>query len=69
MPRWSWLKNREQKLKSGELEALLADINYCREREKIAKLKSGVKVWQQRRREAEKVIIERFGEDALMKPR
>ncbi len=69
MPRWSWLKDRDQKLKSGTLEDLLSDINYCREREKIAKLKWGVTIWQRRRRETENVIIERFGEDALMKRR
>jgi hypothetical protein len=67
MSRWSWLKNREQKLKSGSLEDLYADIEYCRTREKIAKLKSSVKTWQQRRAEAEKAVAERFGEEVLEK--
>ena len=67
MSRWSWLKDREQKLKYGSLADLHAHIEYCRTREKIAKLKSSVRTWQERRAEAEKAVAERFGEEVLEK--
>ena len=54
-------------MKSGSLEDLYADMEYCRTGEKIAKLKPSVKTWQQRRAEAEKAVAERFGEEALGK--
>lgn len=54
-------------MKFGSLEDLHANIEYCRTREKIAKLKPSVKTWQQRRTDAEKAVAERFGEEALEK--
>lgn len=65
MSRWSWLKNRPKRLKSGSLEELYSDIDYCRKREEITKLRSHIKTWRQRRAVAEKAVIERFGEEAL----
>lgn len=65
MSRWSWLNDRPKRLEAGSLEELYADIDYCRSREEIAKLKSHIKTWRQRRTEAEKAVIERFGEEAL----
>jgi hypothetical protein len=63
--RWRWLRERDQRLKSGTLEELTADIFYCRERGDRSKLKSQIKTWEQRRAEAEAAVIERFGEKAL----
>jgi hypothetical protein len=65
MPRWNWLKDRPQRLESGTLEQLIQDIDYCRQREEIATLKSHIKTWRQRRTEAESSVMERFGEEAL----
>jgi hypothetical protein len=65
MSRWNWLKHREERLQSGSLDDLVADINYCRQREQLATLKSHIKTWRKRRAEAESSVIERFGEDVL----
>jgi hypothetical protein len=65
MSRWNWLKHREERLRSGSLDDLIADINYCRQREQLARLKSHIKTWRKRRAEAESSVIERFGEDVL----
>jgi hypothetical protein len=65
MSRWSWLKDRPKRHKTGSLEELYSDIDYCREREELAKLRSHIKTWRQRRAEAEEAVIERFGEEAL----
>lgn len=65
MSRWNWLRNRPQRLQSGTLDELIRDIAYCRQREQLAKLKSHVKTWRQRRAEAESSVMERFGEEAL----
>jgi hypothetical protein len=54
-------------LKSGTLEELIRDIQYCRQREEIATLKDHVKTWRKRRSEAETVVVERFGEEELTK--
>lgn len=65
MSRWPWLKDRTQRLKFGTLEQLYADLDYCRWRENLSTLKSHLKSWEKRRLEVEKVIVERFGEEAL----
>ena len=65
MPRWNWLKHRPQRLESGTLDELIQDIEYCRQREETATLKSHMKTWRQRRAEAESSVVERFGEEAL----
>jgi hypothetical protein len=65
MPRWRWLRERDQRLRSGTLEELGADIAYCKQRASLSKLKSHLKTWEQRRAEAEAAVTERFGEDAL----
>jgi hypothetical protein len=65
MSRWNWLKDRPRRLESGSLEELYQDIDYCRTREELAKLRSHIKMWRQRRAEAEKAVIERFGEESL----
>jgi len=65
MSRWNWLKDRPKRLESGSLEELCRDIDYCRTREELAKLRDRIKTWRQRRAEAEKAVIERFGEEPL----
>jgi len=65
MSRWNWLKHRQERLQSGSLDDVLADINYCRQRKQLATLKSHIKTWRKRRAEAESTVIARFGEDAL----
>lgn len=65
MPRWNWLSQRSKRLESGVLPDLFQDIEYCRQREQLATLKSHIKTWRARRAEAETAVIERFGEDAL----
>jgi hypothetical protein len=67
MPRWNWLKHRHQRLESGTLDEIIQDIEYCRQREEIAILKSHVETWRKRRAEAESSVVERFGEAALAK--
>lgn len=44
---------------------LKPDIEYCRQREDLATLKSHAKKWRARRAEAEAAVIARFGEEAL----
>ena len=60
MSRFTWLKNFEQHLKSGTKEDLEKDIEYCKYRIKIAKLKSHIKTWEQWIKLAENAIFDRF---------
>ena len=62
MSRWNWLKERPHRLQSGALSELLQDVEYFKQREHMATLKSHVKTWRARREEAEAAIVERFGE-------
>ena len=67
MSRWNWLDNRPQRLRTGPLSELLDDIAYCIQREQLSALKSHVKTWRGRRQEAESAVVERFGEQALVR--
>lgn len=63
--RWNWLNRRPQRLQSGSMAEVLQDIQYCRQREQLASLKSHVKTWRARRAEAEEAFIDRFCEEVL----
>jgi hypothetical protein len=68
MSNWDWLKDRPQRLAAGSLDVLLADVSYCRIRTELAPLKSQKREWEQRRRQAEQAIAERYGNVALAEP-
>jgi hypothetical protein len=64
--RWDWLRDRPRRLQLGSQEDVLKDIAYCRQRAEIAPSKSHAKVWLNRQREAEDIMAERFGENAVL---
>jgi hypothetical protein len=66
MSRWDWLRDRPARLQVGSQEDVLKDIAYCKQRAEMAPSKTHAKVWQTRQREAEQVVFERFGENALL---
>jgi hypothetical protein len=62
MTRYKWLRGRDDRLWTMSERELRQDISYCEARAKLAKLKSHKKTWAKRRLEAEKALMERFGE-------
>jgi hypothetical protein len=66
MSRWDWLRDRPRRLQLGSQEEVLKDIAYCSQRAEIAPSKSHAKIWLSRQREAEEVMVERFGANAAL---